>query len=51
MFLNMLHKTSNRIYGRKCVIKEVNGSDRIKFLNDNHVQGDAVSSINLGLLV
>ena len=49
MILNMIGCTNNKIYGRKCIIKEVNGSDRIKFLNDNHVQGDAVSSINLGL--
>ena len=49
MFLNMLGKTENKIYARKCEIKEVSGGDRKKFLNENHIQGDAVSSINLGL--
>lgn len=50
MILNKLGKTSNKIYARKCVIKQINDTKIIKqFLNDNHMQGYTHSSINLGL--
>jgi hypothetical protein len=38
-----------RIYARKCEIKEVTSKESISFLNDNHIQGYAASKINLGL--
>lgn len=44
-----LNVTSNRVYGRKCEIKEVNTKEYKKFLNDNHIQGYASSSVNIGL--
>jgi hypothetical protein len=46
---NRLGKVNNRIYARKCDIREVNTKDYKLFLNNNHIQGYASSSINLGL--
>ena len=42
-------KLNNRIYARKCEIKEVLPNDKNKFLNDNHFQGEDKSNIKLGL--
>ena len=41
--------TPERIYARKCQIKEVTHIDSKKFLNMNHIQGQLNSSIRLGL--
>jgi len=50
MILNKLYKTSNRIFARKCEIKEINDNRLVKdFLNENHIQGFVGSSIKLGL--
>ena len=50
MILNKLNRTPNKIYGRKCIIKEVDNNKLIKsFLNKNHIQGFVGSSIKLGL--
>lgn len=38
-----------KIYARKCILKEVNTKNYKEFLNNNHIQGYASSSINLGL--
>jgi len=46
---NILGITKNRLYGRKCTIKEVLTKDKTKFLNENHIQGSVGSKINLGL--
>jgi len=46
---NKLGKISNRIYSRKCHIKEVNSKEAIEFLNINHIQGYSNSKIKLGL--
>lgn len=41
---------SNKIWARKCELKEVTDSRLIKdFLNENHLQGWCVSSIKIGL--
>ena len=40
---------SNRIYARKCVIKEVSFNDTTKFLTENHIQGPCPSGIRLGM--
>lgn len=48
ILLNKLGK-SKRIYGRKCIIKEVNSKDKSVFLEENHLQGDTISKVNLGL--
>lgn len=40
---------SNKIWARKCEIREINASESIIFLNENHIQGGIGSSIKLGL--
>jgi len=47
--LNELGKTKKRIYARKCVIKEVDNKIKKEFLEENHIQGDSVDKIRLGL--
>lgn len=48
--LNSILGISNyRIGANKCEIKRVNSVDAEKFLNDNHTQGNAVSTIRYGL--
>ena len=39
----------NKIYARKCIIKNVNKEDKDIFLNNNHLQGTCVSKYNIGL--
>jgi len=38
-----------RIYGRKCVIRNVSTAEERKFLNLNHIQGYCQSSVAIGL--
>ena len=45
---NLLHK-SDRIYARKCEIKDVDSHTAMKFLDENHRQGALGSSTRLGL--
>lgn len=40
---------SERIFARKCTIKTVSNKDKTDFLNEYHIQGDGISSINIGL--
>jgi very-short-patch-repair endonuclease len=48
--LNILNKTPNKIFARKCVVKELfDTSLTTNFLNDNHIQGNSPSSVKLGL--
>ncbi len=44
---NWLGMTKNKIFARKCEIKEIKSSN--KFLNKNHIQGSDRSSIKIGL--
>jgi hypothetical protein len=46
--LNLINK-SNSIGARKCNIKEISTEEKRKFFIETHIQGDTVSSINLGL--
>jgi len=47
--LNLLGK-SNKIYARKCEIKEIDNNELVKlFLNSNHIQGFVGSKIKIGL--
>lgn len=46
---NLLGKNENKIYARKCEVREVAHVDALKFLNENHRQGYAGSSTRLGL--
>lgn len=49
MILNKLNKIPNKIYARKCIIKEVQSDEANKFLFNNHIQSTSVSKIRLGL--
>jgi len=50
MILNKLNKTTNRIFARKCKIKEISDNKVIKeFLEKNHIQGYITNKIGLGL--
>ena len=49
IILNKLNLIKNRIYGRKCKVKEVNPKDTRLFLDNNHIQGYSNSKIKLGL--
>ena len=49
MISNILGKTENRIYARKCIVKEVPTKECTNFLNNNHIQGWCPSQIKLGL--
>lgn len=46
--LSLLHKT-NRVYARKCVLKEVSYEESNKFLDENHIQGQCNSKYRYGL--
>ena len=47
---NLLHKNQNKIYARKCTIKELSSFEYREFLNKNHIQGIINSSIRVGLI-
>ena len=47
--MNLLGLTPNKIYGRKCIIKEVFSKGSKEFLNSNHIQGNVNSKIRFGL--
>lgn len=46
---NILGVIDNKIFARKCIVKEVNSVETSIFLDDNHTQGKCNSSIRLGL--
>lgn len=48
MISNKLGK-SNIVYARKCEIREVSNEESRVFLNNNHLQGNCISSIKYGL--
>lgn len=47
--VNSILGKNKKIYARKTEIKEVGHGDAMQFLDANHIQGAAASSINLGL--
>jgi hypothetical protein len=47
--LNWIGKTPNKIYARKCEVKQVKSSKASEFLNNNHIQGKVGSTLKLGL--
>ena len=50
MLLNKICKTSNKIWARKCEIKEINDINVARdFLNKNHIQGHINSKVYIGL--
>jgi hypothetical protein len=46
---NAIGNTENKIWARKCFVREVDKEESRKFLNLNHIQGNSMSSIKLGL--
>jgi hypothetical protein len=46
---NILGLVSDKIYARKCVIREVDNKTKKDFLIKNHIQGDTKDKIRLGL--
>lgn len=46
---NRLGVLSDRIYARKCVIKEVSAKTSREFLDNNHIQGYSNSKVKIGL--
>lgn len=46
---NKLGLSQNRIFARKCVIKEISTKEKNIFLDHNHIQGQDQSRIKLGL--
>lgn len=46
---NLLGCSNNKIFARKCKIKEVSFKESQKFLNINHIQGNVLSKIRYGL--
>ncbi len=46
---NKVGLTKNKIFGRKCIIKEILSKDCREFLDKNHIQGYINSSIRIGL--
>jgi len=49
MVKNFTQKSDNKIYARKCVIKEISSIIYRNFLELNHLQGKINSSVKLGL--
>ena len=49
ILLSKLGIYKNKIYARKCIIKEIDSKTCNKFLNENHIQGRSNSTIRIGL--
>jgi hypothetical protein len=49
IILNKLRNTPNKIYARKCEIKEIDRKTSTKFLYENHLQNSCISNYNIGL--
>ena len=47
--LNIINKTPNKIYARKCKINLITSKEARIFLNENHIQGFVGGSVYLGL--
>ena len=52
LWLSMINSKlslNNKIFARKCIIKELKSSKTVTFLNENHLQGFCQAKINVGL--
>ena len=49
IILNKINHINNRIFARKCEIRNVSILDSRNFLNSNHIQGYASSQVKVGL--
>lgn len=50
IILNKIGLIKSKIHARKCEVKLINYKDKKIFLNNNHIQGNCKSSINIGLI-
>jgi very-short-patch-repair endonuclease len=46
---NKIGLVDNKIFARKCQIKEINNNTSKEFLNNNHIQGNVNSKVKIGL--
>lgn len=46
---NRLGFVSNKIYGRKCVVKEISNEEYKHFCEENHLKGSVNASVKIGL--
>ena len=46
---NLFNATKTKVYARKCVVRQIDSKCKTQFLETNHIQGNAASSVNLGL--
>lgn len=49
ILLNKLNLTDKKIYGRKCVVSEIDNKTYSNFLIQNHLQGNCVTTYRIGL--
>lgn len=49
LLLNKLGVCKNKIYARKCILKEVSSKDASQFYKNNHIQGKCSANIHYGL--
>ena len=49
IILSILNPNKERLFARKCKIKEISFNEVKSFLEKNHLQGVAISSVNIGL--
>ena len=52
LWLSMINSKlglNNKIFARKCIIKELESKETVDFLNENHLQGFCNAKINVGL--
>lgn len=48
---HILGKSENKLFARKCIIKEIDSNVKDDFLNKTHIQGTDKSSIRLGAFI
>lgn len=51
IILNKLKCNKEKVYARKCEIKEISSDNFNEFMNNNHISGSVRSSIRLGLFL
>lgn len=49
IILSKLNLIKNKVFARKCEVKEISSYESDVFLNTNHLQGKCVASVRLGL--
>lgn len=47
--LNLINRTPETIYARKCKVTEITPKEKKMFFNENHIDGDSASKYNIAL--